>query len=105
MCGRRPCENGPPQGVFYTFPNHHFSFLELDPGIASMSSEYSDKYSAAKCIDGDLDTYCHNQKGGDEKPFFMIEYKEPKKVYQVTLTIKPGKEKYAKGIQVFVSGI
>ena len=70
-----------------------------------MSSEYSESYSAAKCMDDNLSTFCYNKKGGDEKPFFMVEYRAPVRVNQVSITATNNDKyaKYAKNIRVFVS--
>ena len=69
-----------------------------------MSTEYSAGYSASKCMDDNLNTYCYN-KNGDDNPFFMIEHSSPMTVHQVRL-ITPNLDKYAKyakNIRVFVT--
>ena len=55
-------------------------------------------------MDDNLSTFCYNKKGGDEKPFFMVEYRAPVRVNQVSITATNNDKyaKYAKNIHVFV---
>ena len=68
-----------------------------------MSSEYSSAYAAAKCMDGNLDTYCYNKKGGDRAPFFMVDFTEPVKIHQVRLIATNSYPQYAKYIDGIVT--
>ena len=68
-----------------------------------MSSEYSESYSAAKCMDDNINTYCYNKRGGDDKPFFMVEYAASVRLHHVRLIATKKYAKYAKNIQVFVT--
>ena len=70
-----------------------------------MSSEYSSGYSAAKCLDRDVDTYCYNREAGDSEPYFMVEFDDPITVKEVILIVTNNAEyvQHAKNIEVFVT--
>ena len=70
-----------------------------------MSSVYSSGYSADKCWDSDIDTYCYNKAVGDADPYFVVEFDDPIRVKEVVLIVTNKAEyvQHAKNIEVFVT--